>query len=87
MVQCRKLNQELPGLPYAPIKGELGDRIYAEISEEAWKLWLKHSTMVINENRLNPAEPAAQDLLKREMEKFFFGEGVQAPAGYVPLKT
>lgn len=87
MVHCKKLDQDLPGLDYIPLKGPLGERIYQEISQQAWRDWLKHATMVINENRLNPAEPAAQTVLKQEMEKFFFGGGVQAPAGYVAPTT
>ncbi len=87
LVYCAKLKQELPGLSYAPLKGELGARIYREISEQAWKQWLGQSTMVINENRLNPAEPAAQKILRAQLEKFLFGPGVAAPAGYTPPKT
>jgi Fe-S cluster biosynthesis and repair protein YggX len=84
MVQCSKLNKQLPGLDYPPFKGELGIRIYQEISAEAWKLWLGHATMVINENRLNPAEPAAQKILREQLDKFLFGPGAAAPAGYKP---
>lgn len=83
-VMCIKLGKELPGLKYAPIKGPLGERIYAQVSEEAWRLWLKHSTMVINEYRLNPSEPDAQKILCEQLEKFFFGGGIAAPEGYVP---
>lgn len=84
MVKCAKLGQELPGLGFLPMKGELGRRIYESISEEAWKMWLRHSTMVINEYRLNPADPEAQKVLRDEMEKFFFGEGAAPPPDYVP---
>lgn len=83
-VQCVKLNKELPGLAYPPFKGEVGQRIYGSISQEAWKAWLGHSTMVINENRLNPSDPAAQKILMAELEKFLFGPGVERPAGYTP---
>jgi Fe-S cluster biosynthesis and repair protein YggX len=83
MVKCTKLGQELPGLEYPPLKGELGQRVYEEISQEAWKLWLRHSTMVINEYRLNPAEPKAQKILVDQAEKFFFGEGAELPPDYV----
>lgn len=86
-VFCKKLAQELPGLPHPPFRGELGMRIYQEISAEAWKQWQSHSTMVINENRLNPAEPAAQKYLKEQMEAFLFGAGAAKPAGYVPPKA
>lgn len=84
MVKCVKLGKELPGMKHPPLKGELGKRIYENVSEEGWKLWLQHSTMVINEYRLNPAEPEAQKILKEQLEQFFFGEGAQLPEDYVP---
>ena len=83
-VMCVKLGKELPGLKYLPLKGDLGRKIYDHVSEEGWRLWLKHSTMVINEYRLNPSDAEAQKVLAEQLEKFFFGEGVQAPEGYVP---
>jgi Fe-S cluster biosynthesis and repair protein YggX len=86
MVMCQKLGRELPGLTFPPMKGELGQRIFDHISDEAWKLWLKHSTMVINEYRLNPSEPEAQKVLREQLEKFLFSGGAQAPEGYVPPK-
>ena len=86
MVHCVKLDKDLPGLKFPPFKGELGERVYQNVSEEAWKLWLGHSTMVINENRLNPAEPAAQEVLRKQLEDFLFGGGAAKPAGYVPVK-
>jgi Fe-S cluster biosynthesis and repair protein YggX len=84
-VQCARLGKELPGLKYPPFKGDLGVRIYNEISEQAWKEWLAHSTMVINENRLNPAEPEAQKILHKQLADFLFGGGAARPAGYKPL--
>ncbi len=84
MVMCKKLGRELPGLSFVPMKGELGRRIYEEVSEEAWKLWLRHSTMLINEHRLSPADPEAQKVLRRELESFLFGDGAEPPPGYVP---
>lgn len=86
MVQCVKLNKEVPGLDYVPYPGELGKRIYESVSKEAWQQWLKQQTMLINENRLSPIEPRARQFLEAEMEKFFFGEGSQAPEGFVPEK-
>ena len=86
-VFCTKLKEQLPGLPYPPFKGELGRRVYSEISEKAWKLWLGHSTMVINEYRLNPAEEKAQKILREQLEKFLFGTGAKAPDGFVPQDT
>jgi Fe-S cluster biosynthesis and repair protein YggX len=85
MVNCKKLGKELPGLEFAPLKNELGEKIYQEISQEAWKEWLKHSTMVINENRLNPAESKAQEMLSEQMYNFFFGDGVEAVEGFVAI--
>ena len=85
MVQCVKLRRELPGLKYPPFKGALGKRIFESVSEEAWKLWLRHSTMVINEYRINPTEPAGQKVLREQVERFLFGEGeTPSPGGGVP---
>ena len=86
MVQCVLLKREAPGLDRAPYPGELGQRIYASVSREAWAQWLKHQTMLINEYRLTPIEPKARKFLEGEMEKFFFGAGSQAPEGYQPPK-
>ena len=83
-VQCIKLGKEDDGLDFAPYPGELGQRIFAQVSKPAWQLWLKHQTMLINENRLSPIDPKARKFLESEMEKFFFGEGSAAPAGYMP---
>lgn len=84
LVHCKKLDKELPGLTFRPFKGELGERIFLHISEEAWRLWLGQSTMVINEQRLNPAEPAAQKILLAHLEQFLFGDGGKVPAGWRP---
>lgn len=81
-VHCIKLNKEAPGLAFQPYPGELGVKIYNSISQEAWQLWLKHQTMLINEYRLNPVEQTAREFLAKEMEKFLFGEGSAKPAGY-----
>jgi len=86
MVQCVKLEKEAPGLDYATYPGELGKRIYENVSKEAWQQWLKQQTMLINENRLSPIEPRARQFLEAEMEKFFFGEGSTMPEGFVPEK-
>lgn len=85
-VQCIKLGKEEDGMDYAPYPGELGQRIFAQVSKPAWQMWLKHQTMLINENRISPADPKSRKFLEGEMEKFFFGEGSAAPAGYVPPK-
>lgn len=84
MVDCKKLKKNAPGLARAPYPGPLGEKIYESISEEAWQLWLGHQTMLINEFRLSMLDPKAREFLRVEMEKFLFGEGSAAPAGYVP---
>ena len=84
MVQCVLLKRELAGLERLPYPGELGRRIYENVSKEAWGRWLAHQTMLINEYRLTPIEPKARRFLETEMVKFFFGAGSQAPAGYQP---
>ncbi|HLD13173.1 MAG: oxidative damage protection protein [Sulfuricaulis sp.] len=84
MVKCVKLGKEAEGLDYPTYPGELGKRVFENVSKEAWKLWLGHQTMLMNENRLSPLDPKARKFLEAEMEKYFFGEGSQLPAGYVP---
>lgn len=83
-VYCQKLGREAEGLDFAPWPGELGQRIYAGISKTAWAQWLAHQTLVINENRLSPLDPATRTRLAAEMERFLFGDGGEKPAGYVP---
>ena len=83
-VQCVLLKREGEGLDRAPYPGELGRRIYEQVSKEAWAQWLRHQTLLINEYRLTPIEPKARKFLEAEMEKFFFGTGSQAPLGYQP---
>ena len=83
-VKCVVLGKEAEGLEYVPYPGELGQRIYENVSKEAWQRWLGHQTMLINEYRLTPIEPEARKFLEREMEKYFFGEGSEKPSGYVP---
>jgi Fe-S cluster biosynthesis and repair protein YggX len=86
-VHCVLLKQDLPALARLPYPGELGKRIYANVSQEGWARWLKHQTMLINEYRLSPMEPKARRFLEGEMEKFFFGAGSAAPEGYQPPKS
>ncbi len=83
-VTCVLLKTEAEGLDIAPYPGELGQRIYANVSKQAWQQWLSHQTMLINENRLTPFEPASRKFLEAEMEKYFFGGGSAKPQGYVP---
>ena len=84
IVHCVKLNREAEGLDRQPYPGELGKRILENVSKEAWQQWLRHQTMLINENRLSPMDPRARKFLEEQMEKYFFGEGAAMPEGYVP---
>jgi Fe-S cluster biosynthesis and repair protein YggX len=84
MVQCIKLGKEAEGLDFAPYPGDLGKRIWENVSKEAWAAWLKHQTMLVNENRLNLADLRARQYLARQMENHFFGDGADAAQGYVP---
>ncbi len=84
MVKCVKLGKEMPGMDWQPYPGELGKRIYENVSEEGFKMWLNHAKLIINEYRLNLADPAAQKQLMEQAEKFFFGEGAALPADFVP---
>lgn len=84
MVQCIKLNKQAEGLDFPPYPGELGKKIYENVSKEAWAGWLKHQTMLVNENRLNLADARARKYLATQMEKHFFGDGADAASGYVP---
>ena len=83
-VQCVLLGTEAEGLDRPPYPGELGQRIFDNVSKLAWQKWLGHQTMLINEYRLTPIEPAARQFLEAEMEKFFFGDGSQAPPDFTP---
>jgi Fe-S cluster biosynthesis and repair protein YggX len=83
-VQCVYLKREAEGLDYSVYPGELGKRIYDNVSKEAFEAWKKHQTMLVNENRLNLADARSRQYLARQMESFFFGGGAEQPAGYVP---
>ena len=83
-VNCVMLKKEAEGLDFAPYPGELGKRIYDSVSKEAFEIWKRHQTMLVNENRLNLAYQRARQYLARQMENFFFGAGAEQPAGYVP---
>ena len=80
---CRYLQRESEGLDRVPYPGELGQRIYDQISKEAWQQWVRHQTMLLNEYRLSPIEPKARKFLVEEMEKFLFQGGSEKPSGYV----
>ena len=83
MVQCVKLGRELPGLEKPPFPGELGQRIYENVSAEGYALWQPHMTILINHYGLNPADPDTRRILREQMEEFFFGEDAQMPEGWV----
>lgn len=83
-VYCKKLGIEAEGLPTPPYPNDLGQRIYENISQQAWELWLAHQTMLINEYKLCLVEKQARDFLMKEMEKFLFGGGAEKPAGFTP---
>ena len=86
MVKCVKLHKELPGLEEPPWFEDLGQRIYDNVSQEAWDQWLNLLRMLINEYRLVPSTKEAQDFIAKQMEQFFFGEGSAQVPGYVPIK-
>ena len=86
MVKCVKFGREMPGLDRVPWKGEIGKRIYDNVSKEAWKLWVEHSKMLMNEFRLNPLDPNSQKVMEEQMEPYFFGEGAKLPDSYVSPK-
>ena len=86
VIHCVKLHREAEGLERAPYPGALGQRIFDNVSKQAWQSWLKQQTMLINEYRLSPMDPKARKFLEEQMEKYFFGEGAEAPPDYVPQK-
>ncbi len=86
-VNCVLMGEEAEGLDYAPYPGELGQRIYDNVSKQAWQRWVEHQKMLINEYRLTPIEPEARSFLEKEMEKYFFGEGSAAPKEFVPPES
>jgi len=86
IVKCVKLGREAEGLDFPPLPGELGKRIYEQVSKEGWQLWQAQQTRLINENRLSLADPRARKYLLEQAEKFFFGGGADEASGYVPVK-
>ena len=83
-VHCVALDKEAEGLPFPPYPGELGKRIFENISKEAWGKWLAHQTILINEHRLSPINPEHRKYLEQQMEAYLFGDGAEMPEGYVP---
>jgi Fe-S cluster biosynthesis and repair protein YggX len=86
-VMCVKFQKELPGLDTSPWPGDLGQRIFDNVSKDAWKLWEERMKMILNEYRLMPWQKEAQDLVAKHMEDFFFGDGAALPPGYVPQQA
>lgn len=84
-VHCVKLDQDLDGLEKAPFRGELGQRLFDNVSAQAWRGWLEHSKMLINEYRLDLTSESGQRLWMTECEKYFFGEGSAAPKEFKPV--
>lgn len=83
-VKCIKLGIDAEGLDFPPMPGELGKKLYENVSKDAWQQWIKLQTMLINENRLSLVDPAARRYLKDQVEKYFFGDGADSARGYVP---
>ena len=83
-VQCVLLGVEAEGLDYQPYPGELGQRIFENVSKQGWQQWVQHQTMLINEYRLTPFEPKSKKFLEEEMEKFLFAGGSAPPEQFVP---
>lgn len=81
-VFCIKLKKDAEGLARSPYPGPLGERIYQSVSKEAWQLWLRHQTLLINEHRLSLTDSKSRQFLAAEMEKYFFGEGSAQPTGF-----
>lgn len=84
MVKCVKLGRELPGLARPPFPGGLGQRVFENVSQQAWQLWQQQSVILINHYGLNMADKRAQQFLMEQMEEFFFGEGAQMPEDWIP---
>jgi len=86
-VHCVALDKEAEGLAFPPYPGELGKRIFENISQEAWNKWLAHQTILINEHRLSPINPEHRKYLEQQMENYLFGDGAEMPEGYVPPES
>ena len=84
MVNCVKFGQELPGLDRPPFPGALGQRIYDNVSQQAWAMWPAQERIIMNHYGLNMADPAARKLVMEQMDEFFFGAGAQMPEGWTP---
>lgn len=83
-VFCCKLKEEAEALAKPPFPGPMGQKIFENVSQRGWTMWLSHQTMLINEYRLNLMDPKSREFLKEEMEKYFFGGGSEKPTGFTP---
>jgi Fe-S cluster biosynthesis and repair protein YggX len=81
---CVKLKKEAEGLDRPTYPGDLGKRVFENVSKEGWQLWVRHQTMLINEYRLSPVDPKARKFIEEQMEKFFFGDGGETPPDFKP---
>lgn len=86
MVTCVKLGREAAGLDKQPLPGALGQRIFESVSAEAWEMWLEHQKMLMNEYRIDLSDKSSRQILKQQMEQYFFGDGSQLPPDFVPEK-
>lgn len=84
MVNCAKLKRRLPGMEKPPMPGEFGQRIYDNVSQQAWDMWQEHSRLLINHYGLNLADPDSRQILRQEMERFLFGDTEEKPEGWEP---
>ena len=87
VVYCVKFQKELPGLDAPPWPGEIGQRIFEQVSAQAWKLWEERQKMILNEYRVMPWQKEGQELIRTHLEQFFFAEGAALPPGYVPQQS
>ncbi len=87
MVHCVKLGKEMEGLAKPPLRGPVGQKVFENVSKEAWRMWLEHSKMLINEYRIDLVSESGQKLWMAELDKYFFGEGSQVPADFVPQQS
>ncbi len=87
MIKCVKLGQELPGLEKPPVPGELGERIFKNVSQQGWNMWLQYQVLLINHNGLVMAHPGHRQFLMEQLEEFFFGKDTQMPEGWTPEDT
>jgi Fe-S cluster biosynthesis and repair protein YggX len=84
MVMDSRYKVEMEGLEETPFDNEFGQKIYDNVSQKSWNEWAERQKMLLNEYRLQPWQPQAQQFLVEQMQEFFFGEGSALPADYVP---